>query len=80
MTYAEQACRFPALPPSNNPVRRVLFGKQVYDAGQSLRPKKFNVIDCPEGTRLVRRSELPSDGQAVSHDQLVVPQQHIHPG
>ena len=34
---------------------------------------KFYTIECPEGTRLVRRSEQPADGGAVLHDHLVVP-------
>jgi Zn ribbon nucleic-acid-binding protein len=35
---------------------------------------KFYVIECPEGTRLVRRSEQPADGsEAVPCDHLVVP-------
>jgi predicted RNA-binding Zn-ribbon protein involved in translation (DUF1610 family) len=34
---------------------------------------KFDVIECPEGTRLVRRSEKPSDGESVPCDHLVVP-------
>jgi len=34
---------------------------------------KFYVIECPEGTRVVRRSEQPLDGIAVSHDLLIVP-------
>ena len=34
---------------------------------------KFYTIECPEGTRIVRRSEQPADGEAVPHDHLVVP-------
>jgi Zn ribbon nucleic-acid-binding protein len=34
---------------------------------------KFYTIDCPEGTRVVRRSEQPADGGAVLHDHLLVP-------
>ena len=34
---------------------------------------KFYSIECPEGTRIVRRSEQPADGEAVPHDHLVVP-------
>ena len=34
---------------------------------------KFYTIACPEGTRVVRRSDLPADGEAVPHDHLVVP-------
>ena len=34
---------------------------------------KFYTIECPEGTRVVRRSEQPADGEAVPHDHLVVP-------
>lgn len=34
---------------------------------------KFYEIDCPEGTRLVRRSERPTDGETTLHDLLVVP-------
>ena len=31
---------------------------------------KFYVIECPEGTRLVRRTSV---GEVVTHDHLVVP-------
>src|SRR5215210_5644652 len=34
---------------------------------------KFYTIECPEGTRIERRSEEPVDGEAVLHDHLVVP-------
>ncbi len=34
---------------------------------------KFYTIEYPEGTRVVRRSDLPADGEAVPHDHLVVP-------
>ena len=34
---------------------------------------KFYVIQCPEGTRVVHRSDLSADGEAVPHDHLVVP-------
>jgi hypothetical protein len=34
---------------------------------------KFYTIQCPEGTRIERRSEEPADGEAVSHEYLVVP-------
>ena len=34
---------------------------------------KFYTIACPEGTRVVRHSDLPADGEAVSHDHLVIP-------
>ena len=34
---------------------------------------KFYTIQCPEGTRIERRSEQPADGEAVPHDHLVVP-------
>ena len=34
---------------------------------------KFYTIECPEGTRVVRRSEQSADGEAVPHDHLVVP-------
>ncbi len=34
---------------------------------------KFYVIQCPEGTRVVRRSDLAANGEAVLHDHLVVP-------
>src|ERR687890_617234 len=34
---------------------------------------KFYTIECPEGTRVVRRSASSEDGQAVPHDHLVVP-------
>lgn len=34
---------------------------------------KFHTIECPEGSRVVRRSELPADGGAIQTDALVVP-------
>jgi ribosomal protein S27E len=34
---------------------------------------KFYTIECPEGTRVVRRTERPADGEAVPHDHLIVP-------
>jgi ribosomal protein S27E len=34
---------------------------------------KFYTIQCPEGTRIERRSEEPAEGEAVSHEYLVVP-------
>jgi len=34
---------------------------------------KFYVIECPEGTRLVRRDEQPAGGEMVLHDFLLVP-------
>ena len=34
---------------------------------------KFYVIQCPEGTRVVCRSDSPIGGDAVPHDHLVVP-------
>jgi predicted RNA-binding Zn-ribbon protein involved in translation (DUF1610 family) len=34
---------------------------------------KFYVIECPEGTRVVRRSDQPANGKTVLHDHLVVP-------
>jgi ribosomal protein S27E len=34
---------------------------------------KFYTIECPEGTRLVRRSEQPPDADVVPHDHLLVP-------
>jgi hypothetical protein len=34
---------------------------------------KIFTIECPEGTRIVRRSEQPAEGGAVQHDDLVVP-------
>jgi ribosomal protein S27E len=34
---------------------------------------KFYTIECPEGTRVVRRTEQPADGVAVLEDHLVVP-------
>ena len=34
---------------------------------------KFYSIACPEGTRVVRRSNSPARGKAVPHDHLVVP-------
>lgn len=34
---------------------------------------KFYEIDCPEGTRVVRRREWPTDGETTLHDLLVVP-------
>ncbi len=33
---------------------------------------KFYVIQCPEGTRVVHRSDLSADGEAIPHDHLVV--------
>src|SRR4051812_25050703 len=34
---------------------------------------KFYTIECPEGTRVVRRSDLPVEGEAGPHDLLIVP-------
>jgi hypothetical protein len=34
---------------------------------------KFYTIECPEGTRVVRRPAQPADGDAPRHDHLVVP-------
>jgi ribosomal protein S27E len=34
---------------------------------------KFYTILCPEGTRVVRRTEQPPDAEVVLHDHLVVP-------
>jgi hypothetical protein len=34
---------------------------------------KFYTIECPVGTRMVRRSDLPIEGQAGPHDILIVP-------
>jgi hypothetical protein len=33
----------------------------------------FYTIECPEGTRVIRCSDRPDDGEAILHDQLVVP-------
>jgi hypothetical protein len=34
---------------------------------------KFYTIECPVGTRVVRRSEQPANVEAVSDDHLIVP-------
>src|SRR5689334_692046 len=34
---------------------------------------KFYTIQCPEGTRVVRRPERTPDDESVSHDLLVIP-------
>jgi hypothetical protein len=34
---------------------------------------KFYTIECPEGTRVVRRSDQPNDGPSAPHDLLIVP-------
>jgi hypothetical protein len=34
---------------------------------------KFYTIECPEGTRVILRSEQPQGGESVPHDHLVVP-------
>src|SRR4051812_33161612 len=34
---------------------------------------KFYTIQCPEGTRVVRRPERPPDEKPVPHDVLLVP-------
>ena len=34
---------------------------------------KFYLIECPEGTRLVRRSDQSADDESVPHDHLIVP-------
>jgi predicted RNA-binding Zn-ribbon protein involved in translation (DUF1610 family) len=34
---------------------------------------KFYTIECPEGTRIVRRPEHPAEGETIPHDHLVVP-------
>jgi LSD1 subclass zinc finger protein len=34
---------------------------------------KFYTIQCPEGTRVVRRSDQPADGETTLHNDLMVP-------
>jgi ribosomal protein S27E len=34
---------------------------------------KFYTIECPEGTRVVHLSQQPGEGEAVLHDDLIVP-------
>jgi ribosomal protein S27E len=34
---------------------------------------KFYTIQCPEGTRVVRRTDQTADGEEILHDLLVVP-------
>src|SRR3954447_17196975 len=34
---------------------------------------KFYTIECPEGSRVVRRSEAPTSGGAIRHDRLIIP-------
>jgi hypothetical protein len=34
---------------------------------------KFYTIQCPEGTRIVRRKDQPADGEAVQDAHMIVP-------
>jgi hypothetical protein len=58
-------------PPGDNPHQnRIVHGDEDAMRVKHHAQGKFYVIECPEGTRLVRRT---SGGEAVKCDQLIVP-------